>query len=112
MAKKVDDRFLSVSEVADYLGCDRITVQNMLRDGRLKAYTLGTRMLRIRLSDIESALQPYGGVTIMPRVKEEAPGGESGAAQQESATHANSAKLFRRVAYQANRLPQADQYSQ
>ena len=70
MAKKVDDRFLSVSEVADYLGCDRITVQNMLRDGRLKAYTLGTRMLRIRLSDIESALQPYGGVTIMPRVKE------------------------------------------
>jgi excisionase family DNA binding protein len=61
LAKKVDDRFLSVTEVADYLGCDRITVRNMLKDGRLKAYTLGPRMLRIRLSDIESALQPYGG---------------------------------------------------
>lgn len=44
LAKKVDDRFLSVSEVADYLGCDRITVQNMLRDGRLKASTLGPRI--------------------------------------------------------------------
>ena len=48
-------------KTADYLGCDRITIHNMLRDGRLKAYTLGPRMLRIRLSDIESALQPYGG---------------------------------------------------
>ena len=53
--------FLSAAEAADYLGCDRITIHNMLRDGRLKAYTLGPRMLRIRLSDIESALQPYGG---------------------------------------------------
>ena len=61
LEKKVGDRFLSVTEVAEYLGCDRLTVHNMLRDGRLQAWTLGPRMLRIRLSDIESALQPYGG---------------------------------------------------
>jgi len=61
LAKKVDDRFLSVTETADYLGVDRKTVQNMLTDGRLRAFTLGPRCLRIRFSDIESALQPYGG---------------------------------------------------
>ncbi len=57
----VTDRFLSVSETAAYLGVNVMTVRNMLRDGRLPAVTLGHRGLRIRLSDIDSALQPYGG---------------------------------------------------
>jgi excisionase family DNA binding protein len=61
LAKKVDDRLLSVAEAAEYLGVNPMTVRNMLTDGRLKACTLGPRILRIRLSDIESALQPYGG---------------------------------------------------
>jgi len=33
----------------------------MLRDGRLKGYTLGHRTLRLRLSEIDAALSPYGG---------------------------------------------------
>lgn len=57
-----DDRFVSIGEAAVYLGVDPMTVRNMLKDGRLKAWTLGPRVLRIRLSDIDSALQPYGGV--------------------------------------------------
>jgi excisionase family DNA binding protein len=56
-----DDRFVSVTEAAAYLGVDRLTVRHMLLDGRLRAYTLGPRVLRIRLSDIHAALQPYGG---------------------------------------------------
>lgn len=60
-ATKINDRFLTVTEAADYLGVNVMTIRNMLRDGRLKAYTLGHRVLRIRLSDIDAALQPYGG---------------------------------------------------
>jgi excisionase family DNA binding protein len=55
------DRLITVQATAIYLGVDTRTVRNMLLDGRLKAYTLGPRTLRIRLSDIDSTLQPYGG---------------------------------------------------
>ncbi len=58
-----DDRFVSVAEAAIFLGVDTMTVRNMLKDGRLQAWTLGPRVLRIRLSDIESALSPYGAVS-------------------------------------------------
>lgn len=57
----VGDRYLSVAEAADYLGVNAMTVRNMLRDGRLKAATLGPRVLRIKLSDIDAAMRPYGG---------------------------------------------------
>jgi len=60
--RSADDRFVSIAAAADYLGVTPRTIRNMLLDGRLKAYTLGARTLRIRLSDIESALTPYGGV--------------------------------------------------
>lgn len=53
--------FLSVIEAADYLGVDPRTIRNMLLDGRLKGYTtLGPRTLRIRRSEIDAALSPYG----------------------------------------------------
>jgi excisionase family DNA binding protein len=60
-ATPTTDPLFSVNETAAYLHVDPMTVRNMLRDGRLHAVTLGPRVLRIRLSDIESALQPYGG---------------------------------------------------
>lgn len=56
-----DDKFLSVAEAAKYLGVTPLTIRNMLTDRRLRAYTLGHRVLRIRLSDIEAALTPYAG---------------------------------------------------
>ena len=56
-----DDRFVSVTEAADYLGVTTRTIRNMLLDNRLRAYTLGPRTLRIRLSDLHAALAPYGG---------------------------------------------------
>jgi excisionase family DNA binding protein len=56
-----DDRFVSIGDAAVYLGVDPMTIRNMIKDGRLQAWTLGPRVLRIRLSNIESALKPYGG---------------------------------------------------
>lgn len=58
--RNISDRLVSISDAAHYLAVDPMTIRNMLRDGRLKAYTLGPRVLRIRLSDIDSALRPYG----------------------------------------------------
>jgi excisionase family DNA binding protein len=55
------DRFLSIAEAAEYLGVNTRTVRNMLYDGRLKAYKLGPRIVRIRLSDMDAALTPYAG---------------------------------------------------
>jgi excisionase family DNA binding protein len=59
--RSADDRFISIKQAAEYLGCTPMSVRNMLADGRLRAYTLGPRIVRIRLSEIDAALQPYGG---------------------------------------------------
>ena len=58
------DGFVSVAVAADYLGVDPRTIRNMLRDGRLQGYTLGHRTLRIRLSEIDAAMSPYGGTHV------------------------------------------------
>lgn len=54
------DQMLSVAEAAAYLSVSTKTLRTMLADGRLRAFTLGARVLRIRKSDIDAALSPYG----------------------------------------------------
>ena len=56
---KAADRFVSIAEAAEYLGVNVRTIRNMLYDGRLKAHKLGPRIVRIRLSDIDAALEPW-----------------------------------------------------
>jgi excisionase family DNA binding protein len=56
--RNISDRLISITDAAHYLGCDPMTVRNMIKDGRLKAYTLGPRVLRIRLSDIDCVMSP------------------------------------------------------
>jgi excisionase family DNA binding protein len=51
---------LTVADVAIYLGVSTRCVQHMVSDGRLRAYRLGPRVIRLRLSDVEAALRPYG----------------------------------------------------
>jgi excisionase family DNA binding protein len=54
--------FITIGQTADYLGVNPRTVRDMIRDGRLKAYHLGHRVVRLRIADVDAALQPYGGV--------------------------------------------------
>jgi excisionase family DNA binding protein len=56
---KAADKFVSIGYTAEYLGVNERTVRNMLYDGRLKAHKLGPRVVRIRLSDIDAALEPW-----------------------------------------------------
>jgi excisionase family DNA binding protein len=52
---------MSIADSATYLGVTTRTVQQMIADGRLRAYRLGPRVVRLRPDDIDAALQPYGG---------------------------------------------------
>jgi len=52
---------MSIADSATYLGVTTRTVQQMIADGRLRAYRLGPRIVRLRRGDIDAALQPYGG---------------------------------------------------
>ncbi len=56
---KADAKLVSIAEAAEYLGVNVRSIRNMMIDGRLKAYKLGPRIVRIRLSDIDAALEPY-----------------------------------------------------
>jgi excisionase family DNA binding protein len=62
--RSCDDRLVSIATAADYLGVTTKTVRNMILDGRLPARTLGVRVVRIRLSDIDAAHSPYGGAHV------------------------------------------------
>ena len=49
---------MTVADVAQYLAVTPRTVYQMVTDRRLRAYTLGGRILRFRRSDVEAALRP------------------------------------------------------
>jgi excisionase family DNA binding protein len=53
--------YLSISETAAYLGVTTRTVRQMVSDGRLIAYHLGARVVRLRRAEIDAAMQPFGG---------------------------------------------------
>jgi excisionase family DNA binding protein len=59
--RSADDRLVSIATAARYLDVNPRTIRNMVLDGRLTAFTLGPRVLRIRLSQLDAALTPYGG---------------------------------------------------
>jgi excisionase family DNA binding protein len=54
-------KYVTLAEAADYLGVTDRTIRAMVADGRLKAYKLGARVVRLRIDEIDAALQPLGG---------------------------------------------------
>lgn len=52
--------WITQQEAADILGCTDRTVRTMCAEGRLRGYRLGKRMIRLRLDEVEAALQPMG----------------------------------------------------
>lgn len=51
-------RWLSQAEAADYLGITDRTLRRMIAAGKLRAYRLGPRLLRIDLDDLDALLRP------------------------------------------------------
>ncbi|WP_085190670.1 helix-turn-helix domain-containing protein [Mycobacterium sp. IEC1808] len=53
--------YLSINDAAEYLGVTTRTIHQMVADGRLTAYRLGARVVRLRRDEIDAAMQPFGG---------------------------------------------------
>ncbi len=53
--------WITQKQVAEILGVSDRTVRTMIADGRLKGYALGSRVIRLRLDEVERALVPVGG---------------------------------------------------
>ena len=54
-------RWVSLEEVAEYLGITKRTVRQMVADGRLTAYRDGPRFVRLVLDVVDAAMTPFGG---------------------------------------------------
>jgi excisionase family DNA binding protein len=52
---------MSIPNAAAYLGVDQSTIRDMIADGRLRAYKLGDRVIRLRRSEIDAALTQIAG---------------------------------------------------
>lgn len=51
-------KFITQQQAAEVLGVTDRTIRKMIADGRLPAYRLGPRVIRLRLDEVEAALQP------------------------------------------------------
>jgi excisionase family DNA binding protein len=56
MATRIDDQFLTIAEAADLVRVHRSTIQRMIARGALPSYRIGERGVRIKRSDLESAM--------------------------------------------------------
>lgn len=53
--------FASVAEVAHDLQVTERFVRHLIATGELRAVKVGARLVRIRRSDVEALLRPFGG---------------------------------------------------
>lgn len=54
-------RYCSINGAAEYLGVTERTVRQMIADGRLSGYRMGTRFIRLDFDEIDAAMVPFGG---------------------------------------------------
>jgi excisionase family DNA binding protein len=62
-ANPARQRRLSVAEAADYHGCSQKTIRRAIADGRLRAYRVGPRMIRIDPRDLDRFARPIPAVS-------------------------------------------------
>ena len=53
--------YVGIPAAATYLDCDHKTVRRLIASGKLPAYRLGTRVIKVRISDLDAVLTPLGG---------------------------------------------------
>lgn len=62
-AEELPPRWIDQRQAAAYLGITDRTLRRMIADGRLPAYRLGPRLLRIDMGDLDALMRrvPAGG---------------------------------------------------
>jgi excisionase family DNA binding protein len=53
-------RYAKVEAAAAYVGVNPGTIRTMLADGRLRAFKLGDRVLRVDLNELDAAMEQGG----------------------------------------------------
>ena len=53
--------YVGIPEAATYLDSSTKTVRRLIAAARLPAYRLGNRVLKVKISDLDSVLSPVGG---------------------------------------------------
>jgi excisionase family DNA binding protein len=53
------EELLTVQQSAKVLGCSEATIRNWIREGRLRAYRVGPKFLRIKANDLEKTVRGY-----------------------------------------------------
>lgn len=66
MAVERDADLLTVEEAAGLLKVSTVTIRRWLKQGRLRAYRLGPRYIRIRRADLAALLSPTQGEDVAP----------------------------------------------
>lgn len=61
-----DPDLLTKAEAAELLGVSPATISRWLKEGRLPAYRLGPRAVRIRRADLDDLLRPAFGPEVAP----------------------------------------------
>ena len=54
-------RYVTIVQAAEYIGVTDRTIRQMIADGRLTGYRSGSRLVRLRIDEIDAAMQPFGG---------------------------------------------------
>ncbi len=54
-------RYATIRETAVYMRLNERTVRVMIEDGRLRAYRMGPRIVRLDLNEIDAAMTPRTG---------------------------------------------------
>jgi excisionase family DNA binding protein len=52
--KPVGRRYARISDAAEYLDVNPITIRQMLADGKIRAYRSGQRLIRVDLNEIDA----------------------------------------------------------
>lgn len=66
MAIDRDTDLLTIEEAARFLKVSTVTIHRWLKQGRLPAYRLGPRYVRIRRGDLATVLRPTGREEVEP----------------------------------------------
>ena len=53
--------YVGIPEAATYLDVTPKTIRRYIAEGKLPAYRLGDRVVRIKVADLDAALTPMGG---------------------------------------------------
>jgi excisionase family DNA binding protein len=57
----VQPAYFGISEAAAYLDVDHKTVRRLITSGRLPGYRLGSRLIKVKVTDLDAVLTPMRG---------------------------------------------------